>query len=75
MEILWWLAPAGGVLVLAMLWATWAARPQREPRERSEEAYEKFAAAMRREHPAAGQPRPVAKPDRSTGIAVRPSSR
>jgi hypothetical protein len=75
-EILWWLAPAGGVLVLASLWATWAGRPQREPQgRRSEEAYERFAAAMRREHPAAGKPRPVAAPDRSTGIAVRPSSR
>jgi hypothetical protein len=74
-EILWWLAPAGGVLVLASLWATWAGRPQREPEGRSEEAYEKFVAAMNREHPAAGKPRPVAAPDRSTGIAVRPSSR
>ena len=26
-EILWWLAPAGVVTVLAMLWATWAGRP------------------------------------------------
>lgn len=75
MEILWWLAPAGVVLVLAMLWAAWAGRPQIEPRERSEEAYARFAAAMAKEHPAAGKPRPVAPPDRSTGIAVRPSSR
>ncbi len=61
--------------MLASLWATWAGRPQREPEGRSEEAYEKFVAAMNREHPAAGKPRPVAAPDRSTGIAVRPSSR
>ena len=75
MEILWWLAPAAGTTVLAMLWATWAGRPQREERDRSEAAYERFAAAMAREHPAAGRPRPTRVPDRSTGIAVRPSRR
>ena len=46
-----------------------------EPEDRSEAAYERFAAAMAKEHPAAGSPRPVAVRDRSTGIAVRPSSR
>ncbi len=71
-EILWWLAPAGVATALAMVWAAWAGRP-RDGRDRSEAAYERFAAAMAREHPAAGQPRPVAVRDRSTGIAVRPS--
>jgi hypothetical protein len=74
-EILWWLAPAGAVTVLAMLWATWAGRPRREDRDRSEEAYARFAAAMAKEHPAAGRPRPTPVRDRSTGIAVRPSRR
>jgi hypothetical protein len=74
-QILWWLAPAGGVTVLAMVWAAWAGRPRREERDRSEAAYERFAAAMEKEHPAAHRPRPVTVRDRSTGIAVRPSRR
>ena len=75
MEILWWLAPAGGATVLAMIWATYAGRPRREERDRSEAAYERFAAAMAKEHPAAGRPLPTRVQDRSTGIAVRPSRR
>ena len=75
MEILWWLAPAGVATVLAMLWATWAGRPRRTENHRSEAAYERFAAAIAKEHPAAGLPKPVRAPDRSTGIAVRPSRR
>lgn len=74
-EILWWLAPAGVVTVLAMFWATWAGRPRRDEHDRSEAAYERFAAAMAKEHPMAGRGRPVAVRDRSTGIAVRPSRR
>jgi hypothetical protein len=74
-EILWWLAPAGGATLLAMVWAAWAGRPRREERDRSEAAYERFAAAMAKEHPAAGRPRPQVVRDRSTGIAVRPSRR
>jgi hypothetical protein len=74
-EILWWLAPAGVATALAMGWASWAGRPRRDERDRSEAAYERFAAAMAKEHPAAGRPRPVAVRDRSTGIAVRPSRR
>lgn len=73
MEILLWLVPTAAVTVLAMLWATWAGRPQRADRDRSEAAYERFARAIEREHPTAGRPRPVSAPDRSTGIAVRPS--
>ena len=74
-EILWWLAPAGVVTLLAMFWATWAARPRRDERDRSEAAYERVAAAMAKEHPMNGRGRPVAVRDRSTGIAVRPSRR
>ena len=36
--------------MVAMGWATWAGRPRREERDRSEAAYERFAAAMEREH-------------------------
>jgi hypothetical protein len=72
-EILLWLVPAGVVLVLAMLWAAWAGRPQREETDRSDAAYAKFARAIVKEHPGAGRPGPPAVRDRSTGIAVRPS--
>ncbi len=76
MEILWWLAPAGAVTVVAMLWAAWAGRPQKDtPRERSEADYERFAAAIAKEHPATHYPRIPQVHDRSTGIAVRPSRR
>jgi len=61
------------VLLVAMAWATWAGRPQREETDRSEAAYERFAQAIAREHPGAGRPRPPVVRDRSTGIAVRPS--
>ncbi len=73
MEILLWLVPPGVVAVVAMIWATWAGRPQREEADRSEAAYERFAKAIAREHPGTGRPRPLAVRDRSTGIAVRPS--
>jgi hypothetical protein len=72
-EILAWLAPSGLVLVAMMAWASWAGRPQREEHDRSEAAYERFAKAIAKEHPAAGRPRPPVVHDRSTGIAVRPS--
>ena len=73
MEILAWLVPSGVVLVIAMVWAAWAGRPQREETDRTDAAYEKFAQAIAREHPGAGRVGPVAARDRSTGIAVRPS--
>ena len=75
MEILAWLVPSGVVLVAMMAWAGWAGRPQREHSDRSDAAYERFAEAIQREHPAAGRPRPPVVRDRSTGIAVRPSRR
>ena len=73
-EILAWLVPSAAVTVLAMLWATWAGRPRREPgKDRSDAAYERFAKAITKEHPGAQRPRPTMTRDRSTGIAVRPS--
>jgi hypothetical protein len=75
-EILWWLAPACVVTVLAMVRAAWAGRPRRDERDRSEAAYERFAAAMAKDHPAVGRPQQLMTVrDRSTGIAVRPSRR
>jgi hypothetical protein len=73
MDILLWLLPTGVVLAVMMAWAAWAGRPRREETDRSEEAYERFARAITKEHPGAGHPRPAVVRDRSTGIAVRPS--
>lgn len=75
MSVLLWLVPSGVVLVVMMAWAAWAGRPRPEQNGRSEAAYEKFAAAIGREHPGASRPRPATVRDRSTGIAVRPSRR
>ena len=72
-EILAWLVPSGVVLVITMVWAAWAGRPQREEADRSDAAYDRFAKAIAKEHPGANRPRPPVVRDRSTGIAVRPS--
>jgi hypothetical protein len=74
-QILAWLVPSGVVLVVMMAWAAWAGRPRRAESDRSEAAYERFAKAIAKEHPAAARPRPPVVRDRSTGIAVRPSRR
>ncbi len=73
MDILLWLVPTGVVAVVMMVWATWAGRPRREHADRSEAAYERFAAAIAKKHPGASRPRPMVARDRSTGIAIRPS--
>ncbi len=70
-----WLVPSAVVLVVMMAWAAWAGRPQREGNDRSDAAYERFARAIAKEHPAARRPRPAPVRDRSTGVAVRPSRR
>ena len=79
MEILLWLVPAAVVTSVAMLWATWAGRPQPDERAARSSArdadQERFARAITREHPGARVPRPQPVRDRSTGIAVRPSRR
>jgi hypothetical protein len=75
-EILWWLVPAAGATLVAMLWVTWAGRPRRDDsEEKAEVAYRKFAAAIEREHPAVHYPRQRSVHAHSTGIAVRPSRR
>lgn len=74
MEILLWLVPPAVVTALAMVWAAWAGRDRRRPDEEdSEAAYERFAAAVRKPHPARG--RGVGPPPRDmvTGVAVRRS--
>lgn len=75
-EILWWLAPAAGVTLVAMLWVGWLGREGRGEVDR-DVAVERLARALRKPHPGAGRPMPSAsrQRDRSTGIAVRPSRR
>jgi hypothetical protein len=76
MEILWWLAPPVVVTVLTMLWVTWLGREGRGEVDR-DVAVERLARALRKQHPGQSRPAPArSRPrDRSTGIAVRPSSR
>ena len=76
MDILWWLVPPVVVTALAMLWVTWLGRSGRGEVDR-DVAVERLARALRKEHPATTRQSPAtSRPrDRSTGIAVRPSSR
>ena len=75
MEILWWLAPSVVVTAVAMLWVAWLARDGRGEVDR-DQAVERMARALRRDNPALSRRAPSAiRPrDRSTGIAVRPST-
>lgn len=71
-EILWWLAFPAAATLVAMVWAAWAGRPDREPSRRdSEQAFEQFAAAVAKPHPTAG--RRVGPPQlgRVNGVALR----
>jgi hypothetical protein len=76
-EILWWLAPPAVATVLAMLWVSWLGRAGRGEVD-PEDAVRRLGAAMAK--PARVPPRsvPIRQPgpgERSTGVAVRPSSR
>ncbi|MGH3357001.1 MAG: hypothetical protein ACRDOJ_13970 [Nocardioidaceae bacterium] len=72
MEILLWLVPPAVVTALAMAWAGWASRDPRPPDEEdSAAAYDRFAAALQKPHPAAGKGVGPAPTDRASGIAVR----
>ena len=71
MEILWWLAPSVVVTVVAMVWVSWLGREGRGEVDR-DVAVARLAKALERER---ATPRTPAGrvPDRSTGIAVRPT--
>lgn len=71
MEILLWLVPPAVVTVLAMLWASWVGRDGRGEVDR-EEALARIGRALERPVPVPAT-RPAPPPDRSTGLAVRPS--
>jgi hypothetical protein len=76
-EILLWLVPAVVATVLAMLWVSWAGRDGRGEVDR-DVAVERLGKALAKELPAGARRTPSrsASPsrDRSTGIAVRPST-
>ena len=79
MEILLWLVPSAVVTVVAMLWVGWLGREGRGEVER-DVAVRRIASALepdqrRRRRPAPGYAAERPEPDRSSGIAVRPSRR
>ena len=78
-EILLWLLPSVVVTVVAMLWVGWLGREGRGEVDR-EVAVRRLAGALepdegRRSRPTPGYAVTRPEPDRSTGIAVRPSRR
>jgi len=76
-EILWWLAPPVVATVLAMLWVAWLGREGRGQVDR-EVAVRRLGNAMAKPSRVAPRPAQSRVPgpgDRSTGVAVRPSSR
>lgn len=75
MEILWWLAPPVVATVLAMLWVSWLGREGRgevDPEVAARRLGEAMAKPSRL--PPGTATRPDLARDRSTGVAVRPSS-
>lgn len=69
MEILLWLAPAGVVMVLAMLWAGWQGRRGRVELDRAE-GVRRLGRAL--EQPARSYgPAPRRTPERTRAVAVR----
>jgi hypothetical protein len=73
-EILLWLVPPAVVMLLAMAWVSWLGREGRGELDR-EESVRRLTKAMEKEHPGARRPRPVTVRERSTGVAVRRSTR
>lgn len=78
-EILLWLVPSVVVMVVAMLWVAWLGREGRGEVDR-EVAVRRLAGALERDprkrrRPVPGYAAERPAPDRSTGVAVRPSRR
>lgn len=75
MQVLWWLVPAVGTTVLAMLWTAWAGRDRGEPRrDDSEEAMRRIQRALAASMPSAPPVAPRREPV-SHGVVVRGSQR
>jgi hypothetical protein len=75
-QILWWLAPPVVATALAMIWVAWLGRDGRGQVDR-EVAVRRLGEAMAKP-PRHARPTPTRAPapgERSTGVAVRPSSR
>lgn len=72
MEILFWLVPPVVVTSVAMLWVGWLGRARPTGPDRSDAAQERFAAAIKRDHPGQVRVRPR-RTEHSTGVAVRAS--
>jgi hypothetical protein len=75
-EILWWLVPPAVATGLAMVWVSWlgrAGRGQVDPEVAVRRLGDAIARPTRVSR--ASAPRPSGPEERSTGIAVRPSSR
>lgn len=74
MEILLWLVPSLVVTLVAMAWVSWLGRDGRGEVDR-DVAVERLARALTKEHRPEIRSRPVRPRDRSSGIAVRPTTR
>lgn len=72
MEILLWLVPAAVVTLIAMLWVSWIGREGRGEVDR-EVAVARLGRALEQGRAPRRAPSTRQAPDRSTGVAVRPS--
>jgi hypothetical protein len=75
-QILWWLAPPVLATVLAMIWVAWLGRDGRGQVDREVAVRRLGAALAKPARPRRATPtRAPIHGERSTGVAVRPSSR
>jgi hypothetical protein len=72
-EILFWLLPAAVVTLAAMAWVSWWGRESRGEVDREAAARRLGEALAREERRRPGYAAPRRTPDRSTGVALRPS--
>jgi hypothetical protein len=73
-EILLWLAPPAVVTVVAMVWVAWLGRGRREiDRDLAMRRLGEALSEERRTRRPGGYAARVPQPDRSSGVAVRPS--
>lgn len=70
MEILWWLAPAAAVTLVAMTWVTWHSRDPRAV-DRETAARRIGEALARQDGTRADHVAPRRTPDPATGVKVR----
>lgn len=75
MEVLLWLVPAAVVTLTAMLWVAWWGRDGRGEVDRDTAARRLGEALAREPRRRPGYAAPRRAPDRSTGVALRPSRR